>query len=83
VFTTSVVKSIQGVYEDLQLSDSAVPRLQRLVEQPNINTFLFRIDHVPPKDSLLKTILYNLEEFGVFADCKVALYNNKTHSYTY
>ena len=82
-FTTSVVKSIQGVYEDLELSDSAVPGLQRLIEQPNINTFLFRIDHVPPKDSLLKTLSHNLEEFGVFTDCKVALYDNKTHTYNY
>jgi hypothetical protein len=82
-FTTSVVKSIKAVYEDLQLSDSPGPALQKLIEQPDINTFIFRIDTIPPKDTLQKTLLNNLEEFGVFTDCKVALYNDTTHSYAY
>ncbi|MEO5890742.1 MAG: HAMP domain-containing sensor histidine kinase [Ferruginibacter sp.] len=82
-FTTSVLKSIQGVYEDLELSDSSGPELQTLIEQPNINTFLFKIDSIPPKDTLLNTILNNLEDFGVFTDCKVALYDDSSHSYVY
>ncbi len=82
-FTTSVVKSIQGVYEDLQLSDSSGTELQKLIQQPNINTFLFRIDSIPPKDTLLNSILNNLEDFGVFTDCKVALYDDNTHEYAY
>lgn len=82
-FSTSVIKSIQGVYEDLQLSDSSVPGLQRQIEQPDLNTFLFRVGHTPAKDSLLKTISDNLAQFGVFTDCKVALYDNKTQNYLY
>jgi two-component system phosphate regulon sensor histidine kinase PhoR len=82
-FSTSVIKSIRGVYEDLQLSDSSVPGLQRQIEQPDLNSFLFRVGHTPPKDSLLKTMSNNLAQFGVFTDCKVALYDNKTHNYIY
>lgn len=82
-FTTSILKSIQGVYEDLELSDSSGPELQKLIEQPNINTFLFKIDSAPPRDTLVHTILNNLEDFGVFTDCKLALYDNKRHQYEY
>ncbi|MEP7110685.1 MAG: HAMP domain-containing sensor histidine kinase [Ferruginibacter sp.] len=82
-FTTSVVKSIRGVYEDLQLNDSSGTELQKLIEQPNINTFLFKIDSIPPKDSLLNAILNNLEDFGVFTDCKVALYDDSRQIYAY
>src|SRR6188768_3555796 len=65
-FTTSVLKSIKGVYEDLELSDSAGPELQKLIEQPNVSTFVFRIDSIPPKDTLRNTLVNNLEDFGVF-----------------
>src|SRR6187455_3048536 len=60
-FSTSVVKSIQGVYEDLELSDTQGTELQKLIQQPNNNTFLFRVENVPVKDSLVKSILTNLE----------------------
>src|SRR6187399_495941 len=82
-FTSSVVKSIQGVYEDLELSDSSGPELQKLIVQPNINTFLFKVGSIPPKDRLFPAMLNNLEDFGVFTDCKVAVYNENTHSYIY
>jgi two-component system phosphate regulon sensor histidine kinase PhoR len=82
-FNSSVIKSIQGVYEDLELMDSATTSLQKLIEQPNTNSFLFRIGNMPQKDSLPDDVLNNLEAFDVFADCKLALYDHKTHSYLY
>ncbi len=83
-FSTSVVKSIQGVYEDLQLTNSTTTtQLQKLIEQPDANTFLFKIDSIPPKEMLLNNLLDNFEDFQVFADCKIALYNPLSHHYLY
>jgi two-component system phosphate regulon sensor histidine kinase PhoR len=82
-FNTSVVKSIQGVYEDLELSDTQWTELQKLIQQPDVNSFLFRIENIPPKDSLAKSILNNLEVFGVFTDCKLAVYDKHLHQYVY
>jgi two-component system phosphate regulon sensor histidine kinase PhoR len=82
-FSTSVVKSIQGVYEDLELSDTQGTELQKLIEQPDVNSFLFRIENTAPKDSLAKSILNNLEVFGVFTDCKLAVYDKYLHNYLY
>ncbi len=83
-FKTSVIKSIQGVYEDLDLTDSTgAIHLQKLVEQPNANSFLCRIDDIPQKDSLTDEVLNNLEAFRVFADCRLALYDSDSHQYLY
>ncbi len=82
-FTTSVIKSIRGLYEDLELTDSNTAHLQEMIEQPNANTFLARIDSIPSKDTLLNSVMNNLEDFGVFADCKVALYDDDRHRYVF
>lgn len=82
-FSTSVVKSIQGVYEDLELTTSTTAHLQKLIEQPDANTFLFKIDSIPGKKMLMDNLLANLEDFQVFADCKVALYQPRTQAYLY
>lgn len=83
-FSISVVKSIQGVYEDLALTNPTTAiHLQKLIEQPDANTFLFKIDSIPAKKMLLDDLLENFEDFQVFADCKVALYNSFSHKYLY
>lgn len=82
-FNTSVVKSIKGFYEVLQITHSNAGHLQNLIEQPNANTFLFRLDSIPPKDSLIGNLVANLEDFGVFADCKIALYSNHLHKFIF
>ena len=82
-FTSSVIKSIQGVYEDLELSDSSSRQLQKLIEQPTANIFLFRIDSIPQQNDLQVDMLANLEDFGVFADCKVGLYDNEKERYLF
>lgn len=83
-FSSSVIKSIQGVYEDLGLTNvAAATQLQKLVEQPDANTFLFKIDSIPAQKVLLNNILDNLEDFQVFADCKVALYSPEAKKYLY
>ena len=82
-FNSSVIKSIQGVYEDLELMDPGTTALQKLIEQPNANSFLFRISSMPDKDSLPDNVLNNLEAFDVFADCKLALYDPAINHYSY
>ena len=82
-FTTSVVKSIQGVYEDVELSGTSFTHLQKLIKQPHPNSFLFKVENVPSKDSLKYSVVSNLQIFGVFTDCWMALYDKKMHKYVY
>jgi two-component system phosphate regulon sensor histidine kinase PhoR len=82
-FTTSVIKSIKGVYEDLELTTLRSPQLQDLIEQPDLNRFLFRIDSFPSQNLLRENLFANLENFGVFTDCRVALYDHINQSHVY
>lgn len=82
-FSNSVIKSIQGVYEDLELSKSSADQLQERIEHPDPNTFIFSIDKIPQKDTLVDGIINNLENFQVFADCKVAVYDINLGKYVF
>ena len=63
-FSTSVVKSIQGVYEDLELTNSTTTiQLQKVIEQHDANTFLFKIDIIPQQKILIDDLLGNFEDF--------------------
>jgi len=73
-FNNNVVKSIRGVYDDLELTTFPV-RLTTLVDYPEKNTFLFRIDSIPNIDSLRNDLSENLEAFGVFTDYSFTLYD--------
>jgi hypothetical protein len=74
-FNTSVLKAIRGVYEDLPLLYNVNTPLESLAERPNENTFLFRVDSIPAHDSLMEHISAELEDFHVFTDYQVGLYD--------
>lgn len=82
-FNVSVVKSIRGVYEDMQLVDEPGNRLSALIEHPDRNTFLFQIDSVPPKDSLLFYLKNEFDDFKIYTACKLALYDDDAHRFAY
>jgi two-component system phosphate regulon sensor histidine kinase PhoR len=82
-FTTSVVKVARGVLEDLPLSEDPEVPLQKIIESPNPNTFLVRVDSVPQKDSLAHYMNLEMEDFDLFIDCNVAVYNRNSKNYIY
>ncbi|MGC4102230.1 sensor histidine kinase [Ferruginibacter sp.] len=82
-FKTSVVKCIRGLYEDLDLADEPGTNLVKLIESPNENTFIFKVDDVPPRDTLVNALVNEFDDFKVYTDCKVAAYDDSTKRYLY
>jgi two-component system phosphate regulon sensor histidine kinase PhoR len=82
-FNTSVIKSIRGVYEDLPLLYESTEKLQSLIEKTDANSYLFRIDSVPAKDSLIFYMHNELEGFDIFTDGKLSVYDNTKNKYLY
>src|SRR5436189_874068 len=82
-FNTSVIKSIRGVYEDLPLLYESTERLQALIEKTDANSYLFRVDSIPAKDSLIFYMHSELEGFDIFTDGNLSLYDNKKNKYVY
>lgn len=82
-FNTNVVKSIRGVCEDMKIDDNPGVQLQKLIEKPDANSFLIRMDTIPQKDSLINFLYSEFEDFNVFTDCKMAMYSDSAGDYLY
>ena len=82
-FNTSVIKSIRGVYEDLPLLYESSEKLQSLIEKTDADSYLFRVDSIPAKDSLVFYMHTELEGFDIFTDGKLAIYDNTKNKYSY
>ena len=82
-FNTSIVKCIRGLYEDMDLADEPGANLNKLIENPNENTFIFKVDDVPPRDTLINALMNEFDDFKVYTDCKVAAYDDSTKKYLY
>ena len=82
-FNTSVVKSIRGLYEDLDLVTYSLSHHASHIQHTGPNSFLFRIDTIPPKDSLLHYLQSEFNDFNVLTDCKVMVYDASKRALAY
>lgn len=82
-FNTAVLKSIRGLYEDLNLSDETGFQFNNLIEHPADNIFIFKVDDAPVKDTLIKALISEFDDFKVYTGCKVAVYDDSTKRYLY
>jgi two-component system phosphate regulon sensor histidine kinase PhoR len=82
-FNINVVKSIRGVFEDLEMNDAPGTSLRDLINLPANNYFVFKADTIPPKDSLAFSLQEEFADFSVLTDCKLGAYSSTEHRYVY
>ena len=82
-FNTNVVKSIRGLYEDLDLVDTRSNHLQDLIEHPNTDYFLFRIENFYSQDTIKFYLQHELNDFDVLTDVFIAYYKAGSPDYKY
>ena len=82
-FTTNVVKVARGILEDMELLANPEIQLQKLITNPDPNNFLIQVDTIPQRDSLLYYLNAEMEDFDLFTDCKLGVYNNTKARYLY
>ncbi|HEX5026091.1 MAG TPA: HAMP domain-containing sensor histidine kinase [Agriterribacter sp.] len=83
-FDTNTVKSIRGLFEDMNLSDRPASHLQQLIStRPAPNTFVIRVDNLPNRDTLTFYLTHELMDFDILTECKVALYDKTKHVYIF
>jgi two-component system phosphate regulon sensor histidine kinase PhoR len=82
-FNVNVVKSIRGVFEDLEMNDQAGIIQKDLIDAPADNYFWFKADTIPPKDSLYFYLQDEFADFGVLTDCNLAAYSAADKKYVY
>jgi len=82
-FNNNVVKSIRGLFEDISIADFPAKPLQKLVENPNPDSYIIRISHIPVKDSLSKFLNEEFQDAQVFSDCWLGVYSVAKSDYDY
>jgi len=82
-FNNNVVKSIRGVFEDLEMNDNPPMNLQQLIDNPGTNYFTFKADTIPEKDSLTFYLQQEFADFDVLTDCKIGAYSSEQKKYIY
>ncbi len=84
-FNISVVKSVRNMMRDMSIGGESSSEMKQLVEVIDVNTYLVKLDSIPPRDTLQNYLGSEFEDFDVWADCNVAAYNHtkKTYEYQY
>ncbi|HTS43677.1 MAG TPA: HAMP domain-containing sensor histidine kinase [Puia sp.] len=82
-FNNNVVKSIRAVFEDLQMNDNPALNLQKLIDNPQHDYFLFKADTIPQKDSLTFYLQRELGDFDVLTDVKLGAFSSTEKRYIY
>jgi two-component system phosphate regulon sensor histidine kinase PhoR len=82
-FNNNVVKSLRGVFEDLEMNDNPTQSLQQLIHNPADDYYIFKADTIPEQDSLTHYIRKEFSDFDVLTDVKLGAYNNKLKKYVY
>jgi len=82
-FNINVVKSVRGLFEDLEMNDAPGISLQQLIKNPGNNYFIVKADTIPPKDSLAFYLQDEFADFGVLTDCKLGAYSYADKKFVY
>lgn len=82
-FNTNVVKSLRGVFEDLEMNDDPSLSLEQLIHNPKDDYYLFKADTIPEKDSLTHYLKKEFGDFDVLTDVKLGAYSSRDKKYVY
>jgi two-component system, OmpR family, phosphate regulon sensor histidine kinase PhoR len=82
-FNTNIVKSLRGVFEDLEMNDNPEQSLQQLIHNPANDYYLFKADTIPEQDSLTFYIRKEFGDFDVLTDVKLGAYSSSSKKYVY
>jgi two-component system phosphate regulon sensor histidine kinase PhoR len=82
-FSSGVVKSIRGLFEDVKIADNPAFQVKQIVEVMDPNTYLIKLDSIPAKDSLYYHLSNEFEDFDVWTDCNVGVYSSKKNTFQY
>ncbi len=82
-FNYSVLKTIRGLFSDMDITDDPRQQIKQIVEAVDVNTYLVKVDSIPPKDTLQFYLSNEFEDFDVWTDCNVAAFSSDKQAYAY
>jgi two-component system phosphate regulon sensor histidine kinase PhoR len=80
-FNINVSKSIRGLYSDMELVNDVSDNVQKKIDNPNPDTYIFKIDCSPNLDSLWLNLKAEFTDFDVYTDCRAGIYSTEQNKY--
>ena len=80
-FDHSIIKVIRGLYEDIEITSYNTSHLNELIENPEPHLYLAHINLPVNNDTLVSYLQYELEDFGVFTNCRLGVYSSSQDKY--
>lgn len=80
-FDISVLKTIRGLYEDLDIYSSS--NLSELVERPEQHLYIAHIKLPVNYDSLKSDLQFELEDFDIYTNCSLGVYEAASNQFRY
>src|SRR5436190_3324851 len=80
-FNINVSKSIKGLYTDMELVNDVSDNVQKKIDNPSPDLYLFKIDCSPNLDSLWLNLKAEFTDFDVYTDCSAGIYSTEHNKY--
>lgn len=74
-FDRNVIGVVKEVYDDIKLVADPGKYLNEIVTKPEPHVYIARVEIWQPADTIISYLHQNLEDFGIFTDCHVSLYD--------
>ena len=82
-FNSGVIKSIRGLFGDIDIAKDPRMQINQVVNMVDAHSYMVKLDSIPPKDTLQHYLRSEFEDFDVWADCNVAVFNSRKQAFTY
>lgn len=82
-FRRNVLKAIHALLDDIDDKNKPEITVKKSVEMTEPNTYIIRLQSIPPADSVRKHLSIEFEGYGVWTDCRVVAYSAFDQSIAY
>jgi two-component system, OmpR family, phosphate regulon sensor histidine kinase PhoR len=82
-FNSGVIKSIRGLFSDIEIGKDPRMQINQVVNMVDAHTYMVKLDSIPQKDSLEHYLRGEFEDFDVWADCNVGVFNSSQQTFSY
>ncbi|HYM92884.1 MAG TPA: hypothetical protein VET23_02010, partial [Chitinophagaceae bacterium] len=74
-FDRNVIGVVKELYDDIKLVADPGKYLNEIVSKPEAHVYVAKVEIWQPSDSIVSYLRQDLEDFGIFTDCRLTLYD--------
>lgn len=76
-FDRKVIGAVKGLYDDIRLVEDPSKYINDIVSKPEPHIYVAAVESWEPVDTIAFYLQHELEDFGIFTDCRLTLNDDK------